>query len=97
MSNGNGKVQILAEEGDTVVVCGSVRVRFNASGGIDVYGDVPVALHPAANDAMNDKYKASSNAADAVVGHVGKTHPLAILIRDKRDSMDHASPTPPTS
>ncbi|HLG36153.1 MAG TPA: hypothetical protein VI757_14845 [Bacteroidia bacterium] len=50
----------------------------------------------AANDAMNDKYKASSNAADAVVGHVGKTHPLAILIRDKRDSMDNESPTPPT-
>ena len=62
MSNGNGKVQILAEEGDTVVVCGSVRVRFNASGGIDVYGDVPVALHPAANDAM--KLKAALQIGD---------------------------------
>src|SRR3990172_4434618 len=65
MSNGNGKVQILAEEGDTVVVCGSVRVRFNASGGIDVYGDVPVALHPAANDAM--KLKAALQIGDLII------------------------------
>ena len=49
-----------------------------------------------ANTALEDKYKASSNAADAVVGHVGKSHPLAILIRNKRDSFDHASPKPPT-
>jgi len=49
-----------------------------------------------ANTAMNDKYKASSNAADAVVGHCGKDHPLSKLIRNKRDSFDHASPAPPT-
>lgn len=48
-----------------------------------------------ANDSLNDWYKASSNAADAVVGHVGKTHPLASLIRNKRDSFDN-DPTPPT-
>ena len=50
----------------------------------------------AANTALNDWYKASSDAADAVVGHCGKDHPLSKLIRDKRDSMSHASPTPPT-
>jgi len=55
-----------------------------------------VTANKNANDAMNDKYKASSNAADSVVGHCGKDHPLSHLIRDKRDSMDHDSPPPPT-
>lgn len=50
-----------------------------------------------ANAALNDWYKASSAAADAIVGHVGKDHPLAIAIRDKRDSFTHDSPTPPTA
>ena len=49
-----------------------------------------------ANHALNDKYKESSNAADAVVGHCGKDHPLSKLIRNKRDSFSHSSPTPPT-
>jgi hypothetical protein len=49
-----------------------------------------------ANNALNDWYKESSNVADAVVGHCGKDHPLSKLIRDKRDSFSHASPTPPT-
>jgi len=49
-----------------------------------------------ANTAMNDRYTASSSSAEAVVGHCGKDHPLSHLIRNKRDSMDHASPTPPT-
>jgi hypothetical protein len=42
---------ITLEEGDAVtVVRGGVKVTFNASG-IDVNGNVPVTLHPAANDA----------------------------------------------
>ena len=55
-----------------------------------------VTANADANTAMNDKYKTSSNAADSVVGHCGKDHALSKLIRDKRDSFDHASPTPPT-
>lgn len=42
-----------------------------------------------ANNGLNDWYKSSSAAADAIVGHVGKNHPLAVAIRDKRDSMSH--------
>jgi len=49
-----------------------------------------------ANAGLEAWYVASSAAADAIVGHVGKSHPLAIQIRDKRDSFTHASPvTPP--
>lgn len=48
-----------------------------------------------ANTGLNNWYKASSDVADAVVGHVGKSHPLAILIRNKRDSFTHDSPAPP--
>lgn len=50
--------------------------------------------HENANKGLEDWYKASSDVADAIVGHVGKTHPLAIQIRDKRDSFSHASPVP---
>ena len=55
-----------------------------------------VTANKNANDTLNDWYKESSNVADAVVGHCGKDHPLSKLIRNKRDSMDNESPTPPT-
>lgn len=50
-----------------------------------------------ANKGLNDWYIASSAAADAIVGHVGKDHPLAEEIRNKRDSFTHDSPVPPTT
>ncbi|KAB2880565.1 MAG: DUF1566 domain-containing protein [Pseudorhodoplanes sp.] len=34
----------------TTVVRGGVRVTFNDNGGVSVHGDVPVTLHPPAND-----------------------------------------------
>lgn len=55
-----------------------------------------VTANKNANDSMNDWYKESSNTADGVVGHCGKDHPLSKLIRNKRDSFDRDSPTPPT-
>ena len=51
MVSGGGKVQVVLEEGsEAVVVRNGIKVEFNASGGIDVYGNIPVVLHPAAND-----------------------------------------------
>src|ERR1035437_1845410 len=41
---------VLDDNSEAVVVRGGTRVEFNASGGIDVYGNVPVTRHPAAND-----------------------------------------------
>jgi hypothetical protein len=53
-----------------------------------------------ANAALDDLYRFASDTADSVVGHLGKQHELSKLIRNKRDSFDHASPnkggTPPT-
>ena len=51
-----------------------------------------VAAVKAANDSLNDLYKSSSETADSIVGHVGKDHPLAVSIRNKRDSMSHDGP-----
>jgi len=47
-----------------------------------------------ANTFLDDWYKSSSAAADAVVGHCGKDHKLSKLIRNKRDSMSHEAPPP---
>src|ERR1039458_1444835 len=41
---------VLDDNSGAVVVRGGTRVEFNVSGGIDVYGNVPVTMHPAAND-----------------------------------------------
>jgi Protein of unknown function (DUF1566) len=50
MTEGNGKAKLILEEGpEVVIVRGGIRVEFNANG-IDVYGDVPVTVHCAAND-----------------------------------------------
>jgi hypothetical protein len=49
-----------------------------------------------ANVTLDDWYTASSSAAEAIIGHVGKNHALAIAIRDKRGSFEHASPEPET-
>ena len=40
-----------------------------------------------ANEMLKNYYKASSELADALVGHLGKDHELSKLIRNKRDSM----------
>ena len=53
--SGKEKIQVVLDENsDAVFVRGCIKVQFNASG-IDVYGDVPVTLHPAANDAAKAK------------------------------------------
>jgi hypothetical protein len=41
---------VLDPTSDKVVVYGGIKVKFTASGGIDVYGNVPVTLYPPAND-----------------------------------------------
>lgn len=51
MAGGGGEVRVVLEEGsEAVVVHDGFKVEFNASGGIDVYGNVPIVLHPAVND-----------------------------------------------
>lgn len=46
-----GKVQVVLEEGSAaVVVRNGIRIEFNASGSIEVYGNVPIVLHPATNE-----------------------------------------------
>jgi Protein of unknown function (DUF1566) len=47
---GNGKTKLILEEGsEVVIVCGGIRIEFNANS-IEVYGDVPVTVHGAASD-----------------------------------------------
>jgi hypothetical protein len=53
MSGGNEQIQVVLDEGSEVgVVRGGVtiKVHFNANGGVEVYSNVPVTLHQAAND-----------------------------------------------
>jgi hypothetical protein len=53
MSENQEKAPIVIKEGfEAIIVRGGIKVRLNASGGIDIYGDAPVALHPAANDVV---------------------------------------------
>jgi len=82
--------------GNVTLLTGKLTAQTGKEGKIVSLQEQLKTANADANTAMNDRYKSSSDAADAVVGHVGKTHPLATLIRNKRDSMDHASPTPPT-
>ncbi len=45
------RVQVVLEEGaEAVVVRGGIRIQFNVSVGIDVFGNVPVTLYPPVND-----------------------------------------------
>ena len=57
-------LQILDEDGGPVVICDGIRVQFNAKGGIDVYGAVPVTLHPATNNRAEPQAKADPQAGD---------------------------------
>jgi hypothetical protein len=51
MSGGKERVQVVLDESSAaIIVRGGIKVHFNTGGGIEVYGDVPVTLHPAAND-----------------------------------------------
>src|SRR5688572_11498489 len=47
-----------------------------------------------ANTYLNNWYKGSSEAADALVGHLGKNHKLSKIIRNKRDSFSQNPPPP---
>jgi len=40
-------------------------------------------------DLREDEYKAASALADAVSGHLGKNHPLSIIIHQKRESLSN--------
>jgi hypothetical protein len=40
---------VLDDSAEIIVVRGGIRVQFNANGGIDVYGNAPVTLHPPVN------------------------------------------------
>jgi hypothetical protein len=58
MDGGNKKVQVVLDDNSDVdVVRGgiNIKVQFNASGGVDVHSNVPVTLHPAANDSSKPK------------------------------------------
>lgn len=51
MADGTKSLQVLVEDdADAVVVCGAVKVVFNANGGIDVYSHTPVTIHAAAEE-----------------------------------------------
>lgn len=53
MAEGKTSTQVvLDDDAETTVVRGGIRVQFNANGGIDVYGNVPVTLHAPVNDAV---------------------------------------------
>jgi hypothetical protein len=43
------QVAVLDDTAEVVVVRGGTRIQFNASGGIDVFGDAPVMRHPPVN------------------------------------------------
>src|SRR5665213_2684179 len=76
MSGGKEKVEVVLDDGsDAVVVRGGIKVQFNASGGIDIYGNVPVTLHPAANDAVKSTTSAALRIGDPDGGgvYVGKS------------------------
>lgn len=48
MADGKARTQVVLDDGaEFTVVRGGIRVRFNANGGIDVYGNAPVTLHDA--------------------------------------------------
>ena len=65
MAGGKEKVEVVLDDGsDAVVVRGGIKVQFNASGGIDIYGNVPVTLHPAANDAVKSTTSAALRIGD---------------------------------
>ena len=54
MTGGKEKIQVVLDDDANVSVSRggiNIKVQFNANGGIDIYSDVPVTLHPAANDA----------------------------------------------
>lgn len=40
------------------------------------------------NEAVSNFYNSASELADAIVGHIGKSHKLSKIIRNKRDSMN---------
>jgi len=100
---GNQATIIAAKPGVTYDTAGTIthlQGKETAYAGLegkvtDAQSDLAIA-NTNANAGLDAWYAASSAAADAVVGHVGKSHPLAVLIRNKRDSFTHASPvTPP--
>jgi hypothetical protein len=71
VDGGNEHVQLVLDDGPLVVVLrGGIRVEFNAGGGIDVYGNVPVTMHHAANDAVKSTTRAGLQPGDPDDGGV---------------------------
>ena len=53
MTSGNEKIQVVLDDNANVSVSRggiNIKVQFNANGGIDVYGNVPVTLSSRPND-----------------------------------------------
>jgi hypothetical protein len=58
MAEGSNKAQIIslgADSGQVIVQRGGIKVEFNCSGCVDVYSNMPVIVHPAANDVAKSK------------------------------------------
>jgi hypothetical protein len=93
MSGGKEKVQVvLSDDADVVVVRGGTRVEFNGGGGIDVYGDVHVMMHPPANDTAAPEIGAVALAGDhkgEIYGGIYPADKKPIWFSAAPKSMDH--------
>lgn len=54
MAEGKAKTQVVLDDDgvEITVVRGGIKIKFNANGGIDVYGNAPVTLHAPVNDVV---------------------------------------------
>src|ERR1035438_6115665 len=93
MSGGKEKVQVvLSDDADVVVVRGGTRVEFNNGGGIDVYGDVHVMMHPPANDTVAPEIGAVALAGEhkgEIYGGIYPANNKPIWFLAAPKSMDH--------
>ena len=74
MAEGSSKAQVIslgADSGPIIVQRGGIKVEFDGWGGVDVFSNVPVVVHPA----TNDDGKSKANAEPKVGPNLGDVMP----------------------